>query len=66
MTATILVLAALTLLTWSLVRSRRAGRPFRLAAPSAGRPVDMDRERLLSDLRALPDSRADVETHLRT
>jgi hypothetical protein len=67
MTATVLVLAALTLLTWALVRSHRAGKrrfrlaQFRPAAPFSGTlPVDMDRERLIADLRALPDSTADL------
>ncbi|MCW0213289.1 MAG: hypothetical protein OJJ54_08010 [Pseudonocardia sp.] len=76
MTATVLVLAALGLLVLLAVRGHRSGRrPFRLdqfrpAAPFAGTfagpgPVDMDRERLLADLRALPDAPADVEYRLR-
>ena len=73
MTATILVLVALTALGWSLARAHRSGRrrfrlaQFRPAAPFAGMlPQDRDQERLLADLRALPDSPADIETRLRT
>lgn len=72
MTASILVLAALVVLGWSLVRAHRDGRrrfrlaQFRPAAPFAGLlPADRDRERLVADLRALPDSPADIETRLR-
>jgi hypothetical protein len=76
MTATVLVLAAVTLLVFLSVRGHRTRRrPFRLdqfrpAAPLGGMfpgpgPVDMDRERLVADLRALPDSPADVEYRLR-
>jgi hypothetical protein len=45
-------------------------RPFRLAqfrpaVPLGGMlPADRDRERLVADLRALPDAPADVEHHL--
>jgi hypothetical protein len=70
MTATILVLAALVVLGWSLLRAHRSGRrPFRLAQFRVGIPFhgvqDFDRERVLADLRALPDSTADVETRMR-
>jgi hypothetical protein len=75
MTAPILALAALAVvvaLGWTLVRGHRDGRrrfrlaQFRPAAPFAGvLPADRDRERLIADLRALPDSPADIETRVR-
>ncbi|MCU1625487.1 MAG: hypothetical protein JWP64_436 [Pseudonocardia sp.] len=53
-----------------LAGGRRPFRPFRLAqfrpaVPLGGMlPADRDRERLVADLRALPDAPADVEHHL--
>ncbi|MEN3300169.1 hypothetical protein [Pseudonocardia sp.] len=76
MTTTVLALAAVALLVFLAVRGHRTGRrpfhldQFRPAASLGGvfagpAPVDMDRERLVADLRALPDSPADVEYRLR-
>jgi hypothetical protein len=45
---------------------RYEGKPTGLFTPFAGSlPADRDRERLLADLRALPDAPADVESCLR-
>jgi hypothetical protein len=47
-------------------RARIRGAAAALLAPFADRlPADRDRERLLADLRALPDAPADVESRLR-
>jgi hypothetical protein len=46
--------------------ARIRGAAAALLAPFADRlPADRDRERLLADLRALPDAPADVESRLR-
>ena len=58
-----------TTATPTAVRSGRArirGAAAALLAPFADRlPADRDRERLLADLRALPDAPADVQSRLR-
>ena len=52
---------------WSLVAFAdriRAARIARRGAFAATSPVDRDRERLVAELRALPDAPADVEERL--
>lgn len=72
MTAWILLLSLLALVVALSVRAHRSGRrrfglhQFRPAAPFAGvLPADRDAERLVADLRALPDATADLPLRLR-
>ena len=59
-------MATTTPTSFHSTRTRIRGATAAWRAAFAGRiPADRDRERLLADLRALPDSRADVESRLR-
>ena len=72
MASSIVVLAVVVLVVVLLARVRRTERGWRLTPVGrrgVGLPADLSRDRdharLIADLRALPDSPADIESRLR-